>query len=100
VTAANDGTARLWAIPQLKPDQSAILADLAEVSGRLTIGDWGTLLPLAQANHDRLIVRLQAEAKTSESAATTDLDRLLRESLAPLDTPRRFDTRERAAVAK
>jgi hypothetical protein len=100
VTAANDGTARLWAILRLEPDQTAMLADLAEASGRLTIGDWGTLLPLAQASRDRLMARLQAAARAPEPAIATDFDRLLRELTAPPDTPRRLDTRERAAVAK
>jgi hypothetical protein len=96
VTASNDGTARLWAIPRLEAGQAATLADLAEATGRLMIGDWGTLLPLP--DRDRLIARLQAKATAQNRATKSDFDRVLQELAAPLrdqgSEPRSFDAQE------
>jgi WD40 repeat protein len=83
LTASDDGTARLWIIPRLETAEAAALADLAEVSGRLTIGDWGTLLPLSE--RDQLVDRLRTRALSIQQKRTiSDLDQILRDLSAPI----------------
>jgi WD40 repeat protein len=83
LTASDDGTARLWIIPRLETAEGAALADLAEVSGRLTIGDWGALLPLSE--RDQLLDRLRTrQLSNQQKRSISDLDQILRDFWAPI----------------
>lgn len=88
LTASEDGTARLWSIPVASPDQTVVVADLAEAVGRLKVDDRGSLRSLAGGVD--IIKRLQARGQAGASPATetNDLDRILRELFLPLPNSR------------
>jgi WD40 repeat protein len=85
VTASDDGTARLWAIPNVQPDQIAVIADLAEAVGRLTVDDRGSLLSVAA--REQIIDRLRSRADAPGGLTKTDFDRILRDLFLPLSAP-------------
>jgi hypothetical protein len=68
VTASDDGTARLWRIPQAVPQsETALVADLAETVGRLTVGRLGDLLPVSDA--EALAQKLRARAREKDDGS-------------------------------